>query len=120
MATVCLVEAGTHTHVSFLRVSSCAQDDFNAWRLWMRDVMDPGTKTTWFTWNKGQLEKVRNERRTATHPHLTAAFGLLECVPTSVLVLGCINELKNTELNSWAPPSRSPCTSAALKDSNRA
>ena len=70
----------------------------------MRDVMDPGTQTTWYTWNKSQLEKARNERQTATHPRLSAGFGLLECLPTSVLVLGSINKLKNTQLNACAPP----------------
>ena len=34
------------------------QADYEAWRLWMVDVMDAETKTTWFSWNKRELEKV--------------------------------------------------------------
>jgi hypothetical protein len=28
------------------------QEDFDKWRLWMADVQDPDTKSTWFSWNK--------------------------------------------------------------------
>ena len=28
------------------------QEDFDKWRLWMGDVQDPDTKSTWFSWNK--------------------------------------------------------------------
>lgn len=40
------------------------KDDFAAWLLWMRDITDTSTGSTWFTWNKGQLEKARNEGNT--------------------------------------------------------
>ena len=71
----------------------------------MRDVKDPGTQTTWYTWNKSQLQKARNERQTATHPHISAFFGVLQCLPIGVLVLSSIYKLRNTKVNSCVPPS---------------
>ena len=73
--------------------------DYESWRLWMADVMDPGTRTTWFMWNKGQLEKARNERQTATHPRLAAAAGVIESLPISLLVVASITQLQNTHFN---------------------
>jgi hypothetical protein len=40
------------------RDCDCCQADYAAWRLWMADVMDAETKTTWYSWNKRELEKV--------------------------------------------------------------
>ena len=74
----------------------------------MSDVMDPETRTTWFSWNKGQLEKARNERGGAQHPHLAAAWGVAECLPVSVLVVASITQLQNTRINKHAPPSLPP------------
>lgn len=77
------------------------RDDFEAWILWMSDVVDPEVGTTWDSWNKSQLEKPRNERGTQTNPLASAARGVLSAVPTAVLTLGAITNLQDTRWNKW-------------------
>lgn len=78
------------------------KDDFEAWMLWMSDVVDPETGSTWDSWNKSQLEKPRNDRRTQTNHLATALRGLLGALPTAVMTLGAITNLEDTRWNKWA------------------
>lgn len=77
------------------------KDDFEAWLLWMTDVTDTSTNTTWFSWNKSQLEKARNEGRTQTNPLATALRGVVSGLPTALLVVASITRLDNTTYNKW-------------------
>jgi len=43
------------------------QDDFDKWRLWMADVQDPDTHTTWFSWNKVRLLHCMRLRTASSH-----------------------------------------------------
>lgn len=78
-----------------------AKDDFASWLLWMRDVTDASTGTTWFSWNKGQLEKARNEGGTQTNPLSTAVRGIFGAVPTALLIVASITRLTDTRWNKW-------------------
>lgn len=77
------------------------RDDFEAWVLWMSDVVDPETGNTWDSWNKAQLEKPRNDRGTQTNKLATAVRGVLGAVPTAVLTLGAVTNLQDTRWNKW-------------------
>ncbi|PSC69540.1 Callose synthase 5 [Micractinium conductrix] len=77
------------------------KDDFEAWVLWMRDVTDTSTNSTWFSWNKGQLEKARNDAGTQTNPLATVARGVLSGVPTALLIVASITRLQDTRYNKW-------------------
>ena len=77
-------------------------DDFEAWRLWMRDVVDVETKKTWAVWNKDQLTKARNDKGEQGNHLATVLRGLLGALPTAVLTLGSITGLEDTEWNKWA------------------
>lgn len=52
-----------------------------------------------FSWNKGQLEKARDEGRTQTNPLATAVRGVLSGVPTALLVVASITKLEDTSYN---------------------
>lgn len=84
---------------SFLLEKS--KDDFEAWLLWMSDVVDPETKTTWDSWNKTQLEKSRNDRDGQTNPLATALRGVLGALPTAVMTVGSVTNLEDTRWNKW-------------------
>ncbi|KAL4451723.1 hypothetical protein ABPG75_007385 [Micractinium tetrahymenae] len=77
------------------------KDDFASWLLWMRDVTDTSTNSTWFSWNKGQLEKARNEGQTQTSPWGTALQGVVNAIPTALLIVASITKLENTRYNRW-------------------
>ena len=77
-------------------------DDFEAWRLWMRDVVDVDTKKTWAAWNKEQLAKPRNDKSEQSNALATVLRGILGALPTAVLTLGSITGLENTQWNKWA------------------
>ena len=78
-----------------------AKDDFEAWSLWMSDVVDPETNSTWDSWNKSQLEKPRNDREFQTNPLATAIRGVLGALPTAIMTVGAITNLQNTKWNKW-------------------
>lgn len=78
------------------------KDDFEAWSLWMNDVVDPETNSTWDSWNKQQLEKPRNDRETQTNPLATGIRGVLGALPTAVMTLGAVTNLEDTRWNKWA------------------
>jgi 1,3-beta-glucan synthase len=78
------------------------KDDFEAWLLWMGDVVDPETKSTWASWSKAGLEKPRNDRGGATNAAATALRGVLGALPTAVLTLGAVTNLEETRWNKWA------------------
>jgi hypothetical protein len=88
------------TFLVFLRFSY--RDDFEAWSLWMNDVVDPETNSTWDSWNKQQLEKPRNDRQTQTNPLATSIRGVLGALPTAVMTLGAVTNLEETRWNKWA------------------
>jgi hypothetical protein len=46
------------------------QEDFDKWRLWMADVQDPDTRSTWFSWNKA---------RTSAYTHTTDVHVAGDC-----------------------------------------
>lgn len=77
-------------------------DDFDAWRLWMRDVVDVETKKTWAAWNKDELAKPRNDNSQQSNKLATVVRGILGALPTAVLTLGSITGLENTQWNKWA------------------
>ncbi|KAL4419050.1 hypothetical protein ABPG77_011032, partial [Micractinium sp. CCAP 211/92] len=77
------------------------KDDFAAWLMWMRDITDTSTGSTWFTWNKGQLEKARNEGNTQTNPWGTALRGVIGAIPTALLIVASITKLQNTRYDRW-------------------
>ena len=77
-------------------------DDFKAWLLWMRDVVDVETKKTWAEWNKDELAKPRNDNSQQSNKLATVVRGILGALPTAVLTLGSITGLENTEWNKWA------------------
>ena len=77
-------------------------DDFEAWRLWMRDVVDVETKKTWAAWNKDELAKPRNDNSQQSNKLATVLRGILGALPTAVLTLGSITGLENTQWNKWA------------------
>jgi len=78
------------------------KDDFDAWMLWMKDVVDVETKKTWSAWNKDQLAKHRNDMQQQSNPLATVLRGILGSLPTAVLTLGSITGLENTQWNRWA------------------
>ena len=75
------------------------KDDFEAWILWMRDVSDTSTGSTWYSWNKKQLEKARNEGGTQTNPLAGVLRGVLGGLPTAMLVVASITQLESTKFN---------------------
>ncbi|KAK9815749.1 hypothetical protein WJX72_008855 [[Myrmecia] bisecta] len=77
-------------------------EDYYAWRLWVSDVQDPVTKTTWYSWNRGQLEKPRNEKKTLTAPYLAALWGLIESLPNVIITVAAIDNMAQTRQNKWA------------------
>ena len=77
-------------------------DDFEAWMLWMRDVVDTETKATWSEWNKNELSKQRNDRNRQSNHLATVLRGILGSIPTAVLTLGSITGLESTQWNRWA------------------
>lgn len=62
----------------------------------MSDVVDSETKTTWYSWNKGELEKPRDEKRTLSHPFWSAVWGVLESLPSVILTLAAVDFLRDT------------------------
>ena len=46
-----------------------------------------------YAWNKTQLEKARNEKRSQTNPWATALRGVVCAVPTAIIVIGCVTTL---------------------------
>jgi 1,3-beta-glucan synthase len=37
------------------------QTQYVAWQRWLAGDVDPGTGTNWYTWNREQLAKMRND-----------------------------------------------------------
>ena len=77
-------------------------DDFEAWQLWMRDVVDTDIQKTWAAWNKNELAKHRNDHQEQSNPLATSIRGILGALPTAVLTLGSITGLEDTTWNKWA------------------
>lgn len=77
-------------------------DDFEAWRLWMRDVVDTETKSTWSAWNKNELSKQRNDKNQHANHLATVLRGVLGSLPTAILTLGSVTGLEDTQWNRWA------------------
>ncbi|GIL73021.1 hypothetical protein Vretifemale_3258, partial [Volvox reticuliferus] len=68
--------------------------DWSAWLGWMRGEVDPATGNNWHSWNRQQLEKVRNERGTVTDPGLNIMNRLVdEVAPRLVLVVAAVSRL---------------------------
>ena len=54
-----------------------------------------------YSWNKGQLDKARNEGNKQTNPWATAVGGVVRALPTALLVIASITKLQNTRYNKW-------------------
>ncbi|KDD75094.1 1,3-beta-glucan synthase, partial [Helicosporidium sp. ATCC 50920] len=100
LVAVCLLWAPFWFNPQTFQIERCT-DDFEAWVLWMTDVVDAESGTTWFSWNKGQLERARNELGTLNNPFATTVRGLLMAVPTAVLAVAAVTTINNTEYNRW-------------------
>lgn len=76
-----------------------SQDEFEKWLLWMDDVTDADTKSTWYSWNKGQLENPRNEHGTQTNPLTNRFMGVLSSAPMAILAVAAVNNMESTVIN---------------------
>lgn len=52
MSASCQVVAQAQRLMLIFNHSPFLQEDFDKWRMWMGDVQDPDTSSTWFSWNK--------------------------------------------------------------------
>ena len=78
------------------------KDDWDEWRLWMKDVTDLDTNTTWTSWNKGQLERPRDDARVLLNPVGTALRGIGESIPTAIVAVAALIELRDMKFDTWA------------------
>lgn len=106
LVAVCLMAAPFWFNPQTFSMTT-TKKDFSAWRLWMSDVYDHPSKSTWATWNKKQLAPLRNEKDSkeggrAQHPWINSLSGFLSSVPQALLVLGATTALKNTKINRYA------------------
>ncbi|KAJ9527498.1 hypothetical protein QJQ45_025772 [Haematococcus lacustris] len=68
--------------------------DFGCWAAWLRGEVDPGTGTSWHTWNRKQLSRLRNDRG-----HQTSHWGnvilavITQCSPLLLLTLAAVSRL---------------------------
>ncbi|KAG1671275.1 hypothetical protein FOA52_010846 [Chlamydomonas sp. UWO 241] len=74
--------------------TSKVKKDYSAWKQWMKGEVDPITGTSWSTWNRKQLEKVRNDRRNQTSPRLAAFSSILvQTAPLCLLAFAAVSRL---------------------------
>lgn len=67
----------------------------------MTDVVDAESGSTWYSWNKAQLERPRNEQGNLSNAFATTVRGVLAAVPTAVLALAAVTTLSDTRYNRW-------------------
>ena len=77
------------------------KDDYDSWSLWMRDVADSETNSTWSSFNKEQLERPRNDRQTLLNPFGTTVRGIVESLPTAILSVAALIEVGETRYDRW-------------------
>ncbi|GAX79705.1 hypothetical protein CEUSTIGMA_g7146.t1 [Chlamydomonas eustigma] len=68
--------------------------DYEAWKQWIRGEVDPGTGTSWYTWNKKQLEKIRNDHCDQPSRWLAVLPAMLvKCGPLILLTFSAVSRL---------------------------
>ncbi|KAG2442546.1 hypothetical protein HXX76_002632 [Chlamydomonas incerta] len=88
--------------------SDKAARDWAVWRGWMRGEADAATGTSWYTWHRKQLEKVRNERGAVTDAGLTATGRLLEGTLPRLVLAGAAASRLDLAVGVGPPAVRSP------------
>ncbi len=62
--------------------------DLAAWSAWLRGEVDPTTGTSWATWHRKQLSRVRNDRGNQTSHWGNVGWALItQCAPLALLAL---------------------------------
>jgi hypothetical protein len=89
------------------------KDDFDAWLLWMDDVVDTETKSTWYSWNKEQVRGWNRESdrgaalmaRLPTHhpPSLPANHCTCCCTPEDLPACLQLEPMRNEKRNQTNP-----------------
>ncbi|KAK2080835.1 hypothetical protein QBZ16_000689 [Prototheca wickerhamii] len=100
LVVVCILVAPFWFNPQTFQIERC-KDDFENWILWMTDVADNETRSTWYTWHKAHLDRIRNDDNRLSNPFATSLRGVLVCLPTAILCVASISTLQNTEFNRW-------------------
>ncbi|KFM22655.1 Callose synthase 5 [Auxenochlorella protothecoides] len=100
LVAVCILWSPFWFNPQTFQLERC-KDDFEAWILWMTDVIDSEAGSTWYSWNKSNLERIRNEKMSLNNPMATSLRGIAGALPTAVLALAAISTLTNTSINRW-------------------
>lgn len=69
----------------------------------MDDVTDADTSSTWYSWNKAQLENSRNEKGTQLNHGMVAFWGVLGAFPIAILAVAAVNNMSSTVFSKCAP-----------------
>ncbi|GLI69231.1 hypothetical protein VaNZ11_013721 [Volvox africanus] len=73
---------------------SKVQRDYMAWKRWLGGDVDGGTGTNWFTWNREQLAKPRNDDGNVTDAWRNAFREIVgTCLPYLLLVLATVSRI---------------------------
>ncbi|GIL51750.1 hypothetical protein Vafri_7680 [Volvox africanus] len=73
---------------------SKVQRDYMAWKRWLGGDVDGGTGTNWFTWNREQLAKPRNDDGNVTDAWRNAFREIMgTCLPYLLLVLATVSRI---------------------------
>eukprot|EP00198_Chlamydomonas_reinhardtii_P003824 XP_001693160.1 glycosyl transferase [Chlamydomonas reinhardtii] len=73
---------------------SKVQREFVTWKRWLAGDMDSGTGTNWYTWNREQLSKLRNDDGNVTDAWRNGFREVLgTCLPYTLLVLAMVSKL---------------------------
>ncbi|GIL92522.1 hypothetical protein Vretifemale_20040, partial [Volvox reticuliferus] len=73
---------------------SKVQRDYMAWKRWLGGDVDGGTGTNWFTWNREQLSKPRNDDGNVTDAWRNAFREIVgTCLPYLLLVLATVSSI---------------------------
>ncbi|KXZ43170.1 hypothetical protein GPECTOR_99g805 [Gonium pectorale] len=74
---------------------SKVQRDYTSWKRWLSGDMDVGTGTNWYTWNREQLSKPRNDDGNVTDSWRNALREVVgTCVPYGLLVLAMVSRIE--------------------------
>lgn len=69
------------------------QVNFLAWQRWMHGDVDTMTGSNWYTWNAGQLEKLRNDNGNNTDEWMNLVYTILGCLPYILLAITAASRL---------------------------
>ncbi|KAG2442264.1 hypothetical protein HXX76_002351 [Chlamydomonas incerta] len=74
---------------------SKVQREFVTWKRWLAGDMDSGTGTNWYTWNREQLSKLRNDDGNVTDAWRNGFREVLgTCLPYALLVLAMVSKIR--------------------------